>query len=97
MHRLTEASVLVPVRWHGRFGHVLGWVSQDVPETVISFQTDQLEGSKPPSQRLNFVVRPDSLLKVEHPDYLWSLRACIDADELVVLYEPAAAQEKRAE
>lgn len=87
MNRLTEASVLIPVRWHGRFSHVVGWVSQEQPETVVSFSTENLEGSKPPFQRLNFVVKSDTLIKVEHADYQWSLRACIDADELVLLGE----------
>jgi len=87
MNRLIEASVLIPVRWHGKFSHVVGWVSQEQPETVVSFSTEHLEGSKPPFQRLNFVVKADTLVKVSHADYQWSLRACIDADELVLLDE----------
>lgn len=88
-----EYAVLAPVKWRGRCFHVLMLRNSDEEGMVLSqWPGSEMEWQAPPHQ-LDWPVKSEELLEVDHPEYRWRLDRVLNADEGFPRLRPAEGSE----
>jgi hypothetical protein len=85
-------AVLCAVRWHGRHFHVLALLGQDEDGPVVSLLPGSEMVWQMPPHQLDWPVRMDELLPMDHPDYRHRLDRLLDVDAAFPLLRPATPE-----
>lgn len=73
-------AVLVPVCWKKRHFHVVMLLGGDEEGPVLcQWPGEAMDWQTPPHQ-LDWPVKLEELLEVDHPDYRWRLDRLLDVD-----------------